>query len=102
MKPISLAGSLLLARAMTLGSRSIAVTRSASGPQFPGQRALAAADVERPLAAGRNGRQDQRIVVRVVVPALMSPGHETTSCHRRDERRRDAVRRILPAHPVAA
>jgi hypothetical protein len=38
--------------------------------KLPGQHALAAADVQRPMAAVRHGRHDPRVVVDVVVPAL--------------------------------
>jgi hypothetical protein len=38
-------------------------------PQFACQRALAAADVQRSPAARRDGVEDHRVVVRVVVPA---------------------------------
>jgi hypothetical protein len=43
--------------------------------KLPGQRALSASDVQYSLASRRNGRQDQPVVVDVVVPPLIAPRH---------------------------
>jgi hypothetical protein len=50
-------------------------------PQAPGERALAAADVERPLAAGRDGVEDHPVVVAVVVPRLWRKGWPRRAVH---------------------
>jgi len=43
--------------------------------ELPGQRALSAPDVQRRLASRRNGRQDQPVVMDVVIPPLTAPCH---------------------------
>lgn len=43
--------------------------------QLPGEHALPTAHVQHPLAAGRDGRQDQRVVVDIVIPPPVLSAH---------------------------
>ena len=60
-------------------------------PQFPGQAALAAPHVQAPLAARRDGAEDQWVVVDVVVPGCWLRSHRARSCHGAARRRREGA-----------
>src|SRR5258707_4706176 len=49
--------------------------------ELPGEHPLAAAQVQCPLAARRDRRQDSRVVVDVVVPPPLLPAHASRCCH---------------------
>jgi hypothetical protein len=43
--------------------------------ELPGEHPLPAAHIQHPLAAPRDGRQDQRVVVDVVIPPPVPSAH---------------------------